>query len=302
MKNIMKKIDFSREEQEFFLKLYGSLSEEIRSEFDVMRERYCYPDEDAVEVIRKTEAALNAYAERVGVHRYSMHMLFLLICSVDLPGIYRKNGIDESYAYNALSDLRNKLTECEKWYNIIGTISFAWFHDYFLMTRLAIGRFQYDLTEWQKNYDYEFGGFRVTKGDKIYKFHIPSSGKMTREMRLDSYRQVHSHFGYKKGEPVVITCNTWLLYKGNREVFPVGSNLADFMDDFDLLEFTESERFENAIRVFNRQYEGDTSVLPRDTTLQRNFINYIEKGGKFGTGFGVILFDGEKIINNKRDN
>ena len=46
---------------------------------------------------------------------------------------------------------------------------------------------------------------------------------------------------------------------------------------------------------------GNLSVsqLPRDTTLRRNMVRYIENGGGFGFGFGVILYDGEqkKIIN-----
>ncbi len=302
MKNLMQKIAFNEEEQGFFLKLKEELAEEIHNELLSLRERFCNPDGDSGLVGQAVMERLDELAAKAEVHKYSLYMLFLLICGTGLPDLYRKNGIDVSYAYNALSDMRYKLTECEKWDHVLGTRSFIWFHNYFLLKRMAIGRFQYDITTWQKDYDYEFGGVRVTKGDPIYHFHIPSSGKMTREMRLDSYKGVHSYFGYKKGEPVVITTNTWLIYPGYRDVFPKGSNLADFMEDFDIIDCADSDNFNVAIRIFNCYYEGDTSVFPRDTTLQCNFIDYIEKGGKHGTGFGVILFDGEKIINNKRDN
>ena len=96
-------------------------------------------------------------------------------------------------------------------------------------------------------------------------------------------------------------CRTWLLYDGYRSCYPKDSNLYDFMDDFDLVFHAKAEKFNDAWRLFNRPYDGDTSVLPQDTTLQRNFIEYIDKGGTFGNGTGIIICDGERILNNKRD-
>jgi len=37
--------------------------------------------------------------------------------------------------------------------------------------------------------------------------------------------------------------------------------------------------------------------VPTDTRLRKNAKEYFEAGGKMGTGTGIALFDGEKIIN-----
>lgn len=302
MRTLMQKLDFSYEEMQFFLNLYQRLTMEYLAQIESLKRTYLNPGTDRVRVNLDTKAALTALAEKIGTHPYSLHMLFVLLCAQDLPKRYRERGLEEKYAWNMLEDIRAKLTECEKCHGIMGSSAVEWFHAHFLMTRFGLGYFQYEPYKWDLDVDYDFGSIHLTMDDPVYKIHIPSSGRMTREARLQSYCAAHDFFGYKKGEPIIFLCRTWLLYEGYRDVFPEGSNLRDFMDDFDLIWHREAEKFNDAWRVFYRDYDGDTSVLPRDTTLQRNFIEYIENGGKFGFGTGVIICDGERILNNKRDN
>lgn len=302
MQNMMNRINFTPEEQDFFLKLHQSLSADILSQMDAMKQEYLNPGENRRIVNSRIKEKLAQMAELVGTHPFSFQMLFLLLCAPELPKGYVRRGWDEKHAYNLLLDLRYKLTECEKCHGIIGVQSFDWFHAHFLFTRLGIGYFQYDPLLWELDIDYHFGDIHITKGDPVYKIHIPSSGKMTRETRLASYCALHDFLGYKRGEPIVLFCRTWLLYEKYREVYPTGSNLLDFMDDFDLFWNKECDTFDDAWRIFYQPYNGDTSLLPRDTTLQRNFIEYINNGGKFGSGAGVVICDGERILNNKRDN
>ena len=52
--------------------------------------------------------------------------------------------------------------------------------------------------------------------------------------------------------------------------------------------------------VFYRDFEGDTSVLPQETSLQKSFVKYLEETPKLhGTGSGILLFDGKKILTRK---
>ena len=78
----------------------------------------------------------------------------------------------------------------------------------------------------------------------------------------------------------------------------------DFMEDFDIISNTREENdvFSASWSIFGCDYNEDMSKLPSDTSLQRNFIRYLKKEKNTGWGTGVILFDGEKIVNNKRDN
>ena len=70
---------------------------------------------------------------------------------------------------------------------------------------------------------------------------------------------------------------------------------------FDVISQKETEGFGDCWRIFNKDYEGSTADFTADTGLQRRFIDYINNGGTFGTGYGTILYDGEKreIVNRK---
>ena len=48
-----------------------------------------------------------------------------------------------------------------------------------------------------------------------------------------------------------------------------------------IIKTEKTQDFVDAWRVFGRCFDGDITKLPQETTIQRNFINYIEKGGSF---------------------
>ena len=75
-----------------------------------------------------------------------------------------------------------------------------------------------------------------------------------------------------------------------------------FMKDFEIIGADEMEEaFPDAWRVFGRYFDGDTEKLPIKNDLQRNYVKWLEAGNKVGEGYGIILFDGEKIVNRKED-
>lgn len=311
MREIMQIMQFTEEEIAFFLDLDAKLPSAARERLEFLKTRYVRETidkdfaEEAWRVEAKVSEALKYLSEGSGIHIFTMHMLFLIKCAEWLPREYARRSLDPQLAVDLLQDFRYKLRECEKWYGIMGISCFWWAHRHFLLKLFALGCFQYEVpAEWKYEDDYVFGDYRITKGDKFVKFHIPSGGRITRDLRLDSYKKAWEFFKPENGI-LNILCDSWLLYGGNRHIYPEGSNLMDFMDDFDLIKsYEDKDRvFPCAIRVFNQKYEGgDTSHLPRETTLQRNYIKWLEAGNRVGEGIGVILFDGEKIINNKRDN
>lgn len=69
------------------------------------------------------------------------------------------------------------------------------------------------------------------------------------------------------------------------------------MDDFDIIGRKDVQGFSDSWRVFGRDYSGSTEGFPRATSLQRGFADWLDAGHKTGTGYGVIVFDGERIVN-----
>ena len=68
-----------------------------------------------------------------------------------------------------------------------------------------------------------------------------------------------------------------------------------FSGDFEIFRIDHSGKFDEW-RVFGKEYDIYKDVLPTDTRLQRNFVEYIKNGGTLGGGDGIILFNGEKVL------
>ena len=60
----------------------------------------------------------------------------------------------------------------------------------------------------------------------------------------------------------------------------------------------DPQEFEIADLAFvNHGPDADPASLPRDTELRRRMADYLAKSGNVtGTGYGVFLFDGERVI------
>lgn len=297
MEQYMKAAGFDKIETEYFANKYASMDKEDKKLIDSLGREFVYGD--TIEIYNSVYESLKPLSEKYNTDFKSIYMVFLLANLDKMKQIYREKNIDEALFFDMVKDLKYKLDECKKVHGIYGTMSFNWYYKIFSGEIVSLGRFQYQKDKFYGK-NYTWGDINLTSDDDVVRFHIPSSGPITREMRLDSYKKAFEYYGKKKGEYLVITCVSWLLYQENRIIYPEGSNLLDFMDDFDITDSVEHENpFPNAWRVFGMDFTGDTSILPDKTTLQKNYIEWLKSGNKVGSGLGVIIFDGEKILNKK---
>ncbi len=93
-----------------------------------------------------------------------------------------------------------------------------------------------------------------------------------------------------------VWCRSWLLYPEYERVFGENSNTVKFARKFETTAIREFEEFDEGWRVFGADWGRELSELPCDTTLQRNFIEYIKNGKPFGDGAGVLLYDGKTVL------
>ncbi len=240
--------------------------------------------------------ALEQLAQEAELPVYTAHLIFLMFCAQGLRDRYRTQGLDEAMYWDLMADLKCKLMECHTVYNTWGTFTISWFRRHFLMTLFALGRFQYEKRTFAAQKPYVHNGITVNPGDTVYNFHIPSSGAMPKELRLESYRKAFQFFTDRPKDYIVLACDTWLLYLDYKNIFPAGSNLRDFTDDFDIIQSTTRDTFDDGWRIFGTMDMSHPETLPAKTSLQRAFRDWMLKGGKAGAGYGVIIFDGQKII------
>lgn len=296
MEEMMKKIGFNEKEISFITELYEKLDDASKKELPEIKKTYFMENTEGS--LESVVNSLRKMSEKNAVHIYSLHLFFLLYCLDTLKENYKKAGLSEELFYDIAKDITYKMHECRDVHNIIGTFVFPWFHHHFLKRLFALGRFQYIKGKFRAPSPYVYKDITINEGDDVYYIHIPSSGAMTEEMRLDSYKKAFEFFGKTHGGYCVFVCDSWLLYKENEKIFPENSNLMGFFKDFDIIVSTEpNEPFSNAWRVFNCDFNGDVSLLPQKTTLQKNYAAWLAQGKKVGGGYGVIVFDGEKIVN-----
>ena len=233
-------------------------------------------------------------------NKYSAALVAWVNCVPYLYDIYKRYNIDENVFYESINDFSYKVNECKNLYGVCGVFT-NWFFSFFDLKLFSLGRLQYQPFGFEYD-NYTCGDVNIIKNDVVYYCHIPSGGKLTIEMCMESFHKAYEFFRPKIfGDVIPIICSSWLLYKPYVEcVFPQQSNMLKFAELFDIIDSISNDKdFKPCWRVFNKRFDGTTNGLPADNTLRRNFIKYINDGGDFGTGYGVALYDGKKrkIIN-----
>ncbi len=292
---LMEKTGFPPDSRDTFLqadkRLFTDsvLSEKLDDIIEKYREKRFESKKDMLE-------ALSALAAEAGIHEYTMHLLFFMYLAKELRETYRKNNVSEEIYWDTMCDLRAKLIECKDVHDVWGTFVGSWFSGFFEFDRFALGRLQYEPRTYDKD-TYKKNGAVVETGDPVYNMHIPSLGPLTVESVYDSFRRAYRFFEPKLcGKPIVFVCGSWLLYKEHYDFLPESSNILKFMDCFDIIESQEND-FGDAWRIFGKYANLPPEELPQDTSLRRAYRVRLLKGQKTGYGFGIIVFDGEKIIN-----
>lgn len=288
MKEFMKKISMPPEAFYDAERIYNILiSPEYKNDIDNAIAEYIekgldFGIQDYIEKLSKK------LAENI----YIVHLAFLLRCALKVKPAYDEKGIPDEIYYDTMTDISYKVIECKTLHGVYGVDVFLWYHELFSMTTIKLGRLEYTTSElvYDSYQDY------VKKGDRVYNLHIPSSGPLTYEAVIDSFKRAYKFFGCR--EYIVIHCGSWLVYPPyRRELYKKGSNLDIFCSLFDMI--VEVETGKGAIYrwVFGKPDDTPESELPQNTSLQKNFVKYFREGKKTGVGRGIAIFDGENIIN-----
>ncbi len=210
-----------------------------------------------------------------------------------------ERGLSEQLYWDTMADMKYKLIECIKCEEVPGTFVAGWYNGFFKLERFCYGRFQFEETDYDFNFDFVTkAGYKLTSGQKLIGFHIPSSGvPLTDEVRLDAYKKAYEAYKHLFPDGIMyFWCGSWLLYPRHKEFLPEKSNILKFMSDFEIVSWSESEDFHDAWRIFDKYSDLPADQLPTDTSLRKAYAEWLKAGNKGGSACGVIVFDGEKIL------
>lgn len=239
-----------------------------------------------------TVPLVEALAKESGISSYRIWMVILCLAAEKAHPLYRT----EEIYWDTFCDLRYKVQECFDVHGIWGTFVAHWYPIFYNGTIVKLGRMEYQTRACYFKEPKTALGITVNPGDPIIALHIPTSFEpFDKAARLESYHKAWEYF-CPDGKPLVCVCGSWLLYDGYEEVFAHGSNIDSFRKEFYMLSSKQGESFGNAWRVFGKDRKLPADQLPERTSLQRAFKSYMQNGGTHGSGIGVIIYDGVKLL------
>jgi len=289
----MDRTDFPKESCGEVLTCFDLVKENAEADFD-SAVKFLYENDCEVKL---ADPLLAAICEKTGTNIYTVNMLFLIECSIALRELFKSRGYDDSIFWDTMEDVKYKLNECKGMHGVFGNFVSSWYSIFYRGDIVKLGRLEYENFKYDHDEDYFKHGITIKKGDSVKSIHIPSCGTFGEELRLDSYKKAYEFFKDElNGGPLLCTCHSWLLYPQNREILSEKSNIIGFMDDFDIVYGEEEESFSDAWRVFGADCKKPVSELPENSSMQKAVKKWLMSGKKMGAGFGVLIFDGEKLL------
>ncbi|MBQ8409730.1 MAG: DUF5596 domain-containing protein [Clostridia bacterium] len=234
---------------------------------------------------------MEALSQKVGISEYTGAMILLLAMCEKLKQRYDERGLPEEVFYNTVADLKYKNEECRLLFGIHGTFVAGWYPGFFKLERFALGRLQFEISK--LSYDCECDGIQLSQDSDAIFIHIPRTGtRLDHNEVMESYRRAKEFFKNQfEGKPTAFACHSWLLYPWHEEILSPSSNLYAFYKDFKIVASGNTDKHEDAWRLFDCIFDGDASKLPRDSSLRRAYADRIASGKPTGWGMGVFILN-----------
>lgn len=282
----MKELEFEKRDQEFLLKKRGQIKASGEEE------HFCKIVQNFMtelpEDICPYEKKLEEMGRRAQIHPYTMYQLFLLENTLRFREIFQKRGYEDRLFLDTMKDLKWKMQECKEAWGIIGNFTIYWYLGFFRMERFALGRLQFEVTAFQYN-DFKEQGVHIKKGDPVINVHIPVGEALSEELREASFSQAMEFFANRFSDGVYpFFGESWMLDPDMINLLPDG-NIKKFAELFTLLEIKKQDSFGDGWRIFGTEWKKKPEQLPRKTRLQKQIAEFLEEGGKLGSGTGIFI-------------
>ena len=241
---------------------------------------------------------INALADEKGIHRFTMHQLFLIYCAEETKARYEKAGYSEELYWDAMKDLKYKMEETQQVYGVWGVYCGPWLSSFILLKCFCLGRLQFEILP--SEFSYELAGHTLKPHESVVNVHIPSFGRLAHEDVLDAYSRAAKFFGHLFPDGAVwFHCETWMLYPQVNALLPAG-NMKRFSEDFDVVHACIDPNQDDRYRVFLLPPDVPITEYPEKNALQKNLKAWLLEGNTMGVGFGLFLWkDGEVVPHEK---
>ena len=284
LNNFMQKWEYTNEDKEFLLNAFDKIWAKAEAKAEFERILGVYEANIKCDQYKEILVPAQNAGYLANVHKYTSGLLIYMCMTKHLKKLYEERGINDQIFYDSMLDLRYKLEECKVVRGMVGSFVAWWFPGFFDLTRFALGRLQFEVVKFGHNYDKN--GIKLTPDSKVINVHIPRTGTpMDKESCDAAYAQAREFFKEEAGENCPFICHSWLLFPEHENILPKHTNVYRFFSEFDVFESGENEG-DDLWRLFDTE-DRNPNRLPTDSSLRRNYVEHMKKGGKLGWGLGV---------------
>lgn len=288
LQDFMESYDYPREAVDTLLAAFDVLKE--NADFQVLLETY---EKDRFCDYKAMLAKCKEIAVVTGIHTYTVEFLMFMCFSRRLKETYLENGYSEALWQQSMLDLKCKMMVCKKVKNIWGMFVAFWYDGFFRMERFGLGRMEFELFPFPLEY-YEKDGKYLRKGDTVINCHIAQTGEpLSPDLVEDALRQAAAFYKDSfTGKPIPFFCESWLIYSKMDDLLPERSNIRSFKERFEIIHdhLYEKGDYSEMWRLYNMDFTGDLNDFPGDSTLRRNYKQFLLDGGQVGEGYGVFFW------------
>lgn len=238
---------------------------------------------DADKAVTEIDSVLNSQKDKGFIW-----LIIYLCTAIEAKNTYKKIGISKQIYIDTMSAFSRFVREHKQSFGVYGYDRQWWNYRQTSCKLFRIGELEYELYKYTGDNGFINGEQVITKGDNVISIHIPSDARLTDENCKTSFKMVVEFFDkyFSSFEYSTMFCESWIISPNLREVLNKDSKIIKFLNNFEIFKFfPDSEGYKSWI-FKNDKLSIDE--LPQDTSLQRNVIAYLKKGGKIGEAAGII--------------
>ncbi len=294
IKSFCTEYNYPKEAIESLLSDYSALK---KTEYYPLFKAYVdlYHNDDASFNYDKALKVTKSIANKTGINRHTLDLLFFICLAKHCRELYDQAEIPVKIYHDSMLDLKWKLFECKKIYNVWGTFVAPWFPRFFELSRFALGRLEFE--DDPSTETYERDGIKLGYGDWVINVHIPSSGKLSIEDCLESFCMASQFYADRFPDGIVkFRCCSWLLAQNHKEYLAPETTIRKFADLFDVVESKEQFNRGDWWRIFGKPYDDSDKDYPAETSLQKAYLKMLSDGKLPETGLGYIFMKDGKIL------
>jgi hypothetical protein len=237
--------------------------------------------------LKTADEAYKKIISKLKENEYSLKPLAVyLAAALKTWELYEKSGIPRQIYIETMKMFSRYLREHLETYGFYGFDRDFWTYRILAASLFRLGALEFEMIHYPNN---DMLKSYAAEGEKIISVHIPSDAIMTRENLNQSYKMASSFFEkyFPEYKDRIMFCRTWLLDPVLKNLLPKKSKILEFQSDYKIME-TSNEDSNFMVWVYKKKID-DYSLLPENTTLQKNMKKFLLSGGNISLTTGIKI-------------